>query len=178
MAKNLTKNICVIVFFVLSTFVFWTINSVINPNKALAWFEVCNRSSKRTYVAFAYYNATDNRDTRRAPVAGISQWVSEGWWTLNPGQCQQVYPHELWRRNNYYYVYAESDARRNIWRGNHYFCVGRGVPFRITQADLATIGGIRGCGGTGIDDSSIERVPFTQVEIRGRTQNFTYRLTD
>jgi hypothetical protein len=138
-------------------------------------------------VAFAYYDATDNRDTRIAPVAGTSQWRSEGWWTVNPGQCQQVYPHELWRRNNYYYVYAESDARTTIWRGKNYFGVGRGTPFRIFQADLEINSDrnvLKGCGGInpnaqrGIDSFSIERVPFTQVEIRGRTQNFTYRLTD
>ncbi|HEY9636707.1 MAG TPA: DUF1036 domain-containing protein [Coleofasciculaceae cyanobacterium] len=177
MTKNLSRNISTIASLVLTTSAFWTINSVLNPNKALAWFEVCNRSSKRAYVAFAYYNARDNRDTQRAPVPDMSQWVSEGWWTLNPGQCRQVYPHELWRRNKYYYVYAESDGN-TLWRGNHYFCVGRGVPFRITQADLATIGGLRGCGGTGIDDSSIKRVPFKQVEITGRTQNFTYSLNN
>ncbi len=153
---------------------------------AHAWFNVCNKSSEKAYVAFAYTETRDNRQTvnRRYPVQGISQWKTEGWWNLNPVQCSQVYPHELWRRNRYYYVYAENDSRSKVWGGSHYFCVGLGKAFTGDQADLqiATLNFniADGCLLIGEGDEGIKRIKrvgFDLVDIGGgKTQNFTYTL--
>lgn len=152
-------------------------------DKALAWFEICNKSSQKTYATFAYFDAKDNRDNRvRAGVSELSPWISEGWWILNPGQCTQVYPHELWRRNRYYYVYAESDKRRFTWSGNHSFCIAQGTAFTIRNADLpvntSSPGQVaNGCYIERNRTASIKRANFIQVDIgNGRTQNFTFDL--
>jgi uncharacterized membrane protein len=151
----------------------------LKQDKALAWYEICNKTSQRVQTAFAYMDRWDNRTRPRAGVSELSPWISEGWWTLDPGQCARVYPHELWRRNQYYYVYAENTRRSFVWSGNNPFCVDRGAAFTIRNADLpintSSNGLANGCYG----GERLERVNFFQVDIGGgRTQNFTTDLTD
>lgn len=158
----------------------------LKQDRALAWYEICNKTSRRVNAAFAYIDAWDNRARVRAAVSELSPWVSEGWWTLNPGQCARVYPHELWRRNRYYYIYAENTDRSFVWSGNYTFCVARGQAFTVRNADLpintSSFDGVslsstlpNGCYG----GSRLERVGFFQVDIGGgRTQNYTTDLTD
>ncbi len=141
------------------------------PKQANAWFSVCNRSNKQVELAFGYWNSVDNRETFADSIGG--SWLSEGWWKLKPGQCTQVYPHELWRRNRYYYVYARSTDGRSVWSGNHSFCVASSV-FTILN-----LGGncyrLDTSPNTNFPNSRIER--FQQVDIGGgRVQNFTYNL--
>ena len=170
----------------LGTTACYALGATLSPSKAMAWFSVCNESSEKAYVSFAYLEARDNRINRRYAIQGISQWKSEGWWNLNPGQCSQVYPHELWRRNRYYYVYAENQSGTKVWGGSHYFCVGRGNTFTADQADLQIAtrnrdSAIDGCFIDGEGDAGIrriKRVGFDLVDIGGgKTQNYTYRLT-
>ena len=40
---------------------------------ANAWYDICNKSSYSVYAAFGYHDGTN--------------WVSEGWWDLVPGEC-------------------------------------------------------------------------------------------
>lgn len=156
----------------------------IQQDKAMAWFAICNRSSQRTQAAFAYFDTGDNRPTKtKASVLG-DLWVSEGYWMLNPGQCAQVYPHELWRRNRYYYVYAKSDIG-TTWSGKQSFCIARGTAFTIYNADLSVNtsppGSLaNGCFiGEGNRSGSIEKVNFIKVDIGDDlTQNFTFNLTN
>jgi uncharacterized membrane protein len=155
----------------------------IPQGKALAWFKICNQSSEKTHAAFAYSDEPDNRSRRsRLPQASVllSSWVSQGWWALNPGQCAEVYPHELWRRNRYYYIYAEKASGRGTWSGNQFFCVARGTAFTIGNADMpiSTSNVINGCfieeGNRG---ANISILGFKEVNIGGgRTQNFTFNL--
>lgn len=146
--------------------------SLILPAKAYAWFNVCNRSQVPAQVAFAYYSTTDNRNTG-SPSTGsrlaefyqsdYTGWNARGWYTIAPGECAQTYPHELWRRNRYYYVYAQSPDRAYRWRGNSYFCVDPVNRFNISQRRDGSCSG--------------ERVGFDQVDIgSGKIQNFTYNL--
>lgn len=156
----------------------------LKQEKALAWYEICNKTSQRVHATFAYIDRWDNRSRVRAGVGELSPWVSEGWWALNPGQCKKVYPHELWRRNRYYYVYAEGD-RGFSWSGNNTFCIARGTAFTIHNADLpvTTSSPGRVANGCYIENGDrgarLERANFFQVDIGGgRTQNFTTDITD
>ncbi len=136
------------------------------PSKANAWFNVCNRSNDTAYVAFKSLVTSDNRAT--GPYAGQSNlWMTEGWWTIKPGQCTQVYPHELWRRNRYYYVYAESTNGRYQWGGSHSSCVAD-RRFTFYGANCGTPQG---------NASDGYMVRFDEVDIGGgKTQNYTYNL--
>jgi uncharacterized membrane protein len=139
---------------------------ILLPAKANAWFDVCNRSNDTAYVVFKSLVTSDNRAT--GPYAGAKTlWMTEGWWTLNPGGCARVYPHELWRRNRYYYVYAETKNRRKQWGGNHRSCIAN-RRFTFYGSDCWTPQGNAADGYT---------VGFDEVDIGGgRTQNFTYNL--
>jgi uncharacterized membrane protein len=157
--------------------VFFLSSFLLFPKQANAWFKVCNSSSKRVDVAFGYLSIPDNRE----PFAAQSSkaWISEGWWTLSQGQCAQTYPHELWRRNRYYYVYAKSTDGRSVWKGNTPFCI---APRVFTLFDYFVASGA--CreymqDNTVRDAPDARQVGFIKVDIgSGRVQNFTYRLTN
>jgi uncharacterized membrane protein len=76
---------------------------------AHARFDVCNKSSYEVYVAFGYWDASQNA------------WSSAGWWTIKRGDCATVYEERLDQKK--YYVYAESVDNNYFWKGNYPFCV-------------------------------------------------------
>ena len=87
--------------------------------QADAWIKICNRTSANADVAFAWVDVNDNRDP-----SFDNGWIVKGWWSLQPGQCASVYPHELWRRNRYYYYDATSPFGK--WaggEGSSSFCI-------------------------------------------------------
>lgn len=136
-------------------------NFALSNEKAAAWLRVCNRSSETAYVAVAYLDTNDNRDAEFD-----NGWVSEGWWAIVPDACAQVYPHELWRRNRYYYVYAKG-KNGGEWSGRNSFCVTNGAAFtnRGANADC--------------DGRNQEWKRFDQIDIGGgKIQNYTYSLGD
>jgi len=74
------------------------------PGRAEADFEICNKTSRQTWAAFAHGEG--------------GEWVSGGWWTLEAGECATVFAGDLTQQK--YYFYAEDDSGE--WRGEHYFC--------------------------------------------------------
>jgi len=108
------------------------------PSEAHAWFEVCNRSSKSISAAFAYYDIEQQKfDFLGNPIPqrrGPNGWISEGWYNLNSGECTQTYPHQLNRRNRFYYVYAESWDGQWKWSGQNWFCTLR-TAFGLARAN-------------------------------------------
>ncbi|NET02501.1 MAG: DUF1036 domain-containing protein [Sphaerospermopsis sp. SIO1G1] len=102
-----------------------------------AWFKVCNKYSEKIQVVFGYQDTIDNRSslkTKKAP------WSARGWYTINPGRCIQVYGHELWRRNKYYYYYAKTIDGSVVWKPNKgekgsSFCISS-KKFDIVQSNL------------------------------------------
>ncbi len=82
------------------------------PGRAEAGFEICNKTSQQTWAAFAYGEG--------------GEWVSEGWWTLEAGECATVFAGDLIQRK--YYFYAEDDT--GDWGGEFYFCA-QDEQFRI-----------------------------------------------
>ena len=78
---------------------------------AMAQFTVCNESPKLAYVAMGYWDNT--------------QYVTEGWWTIDPGQC--VIPYDGVLQYQYYYIYGETEPDKSgsieYWGGDVMLCV-------------------------------------------------------
>jgi uncharacterized membrane protein len=142
------------------------------PAKANAWFDVCNRSNRRVPVAFGYRDFVDNRELLAS--SSSSSWISEGWWSLNPGNCTRVYPHELWRRNRYYYVFAKSTDGKLVWGGNTSFCV---VSRAFTFLNVGNLCRDADSANGLAEPRDARYESFQQVDIGGgKVQNFTYNL--
>jgi uncharacterized membrane protein len=116
---------------------------------AHADFSVCNKSSYKIFVAFGYWSAKDKA------------WTSEGWWTLEKGDCQIVYKPNLDQEK--YYVYAESTDHDYTWSGKYPFCA---------SDDEFTIVGDSECKSRGYYS-----VDFFEVEV-GDKRDFTQDLVD
>jgi len=80
-----------------------------------AGFTVCNKAQHPAKVALGRF---DGRD-----------WMSEGWWTLKPGQCADVIKGPLVAR--YYYLYGTDDAA-GVWDGATSFCTAPAGRFSIS----------------------------------------------
>lgn len=91
--------------------------SFATPTKAS--LEICNRREKGTaYVAIAYPRTQNS-------------WNTQGWLTLEHGECRTMLEGDL--TNRYYYYFARTDTPYS-WKGEHRFCVSdRG--FAFTDAD-------------------------------------------
>lgn len=79
----------------------------------------CNHTQQgKVFVAIAY------------PVES-NQWKTQGWLSLNQGECDTILRGPL--HNRFYYYLAESDQGPS-WKGTHKFCVSD-TSFVFTQAD-------------------------------------------
>jgi uncharacterized membrane protein len=114
---------------------------------AFADFRLCNMSENRVSVAIAY---TDG-----------SHWVSEGWWNLKAGACDNLVRGSL--ASEYYYVYA-MDERGAEWKGKAFMCTAD-HEFRIA--------GRQDCFVRGFD-----RTGFFEVDTGRDARNWTVQLTD
>ncbi len=80
------------------------------PAKAAMVF--CNRTSGVIEAAVGYRETQD--------------WISEGWWRIEPGQCARVFGKPLTQR--FYFYYATSltppvkDKPPKTWAGKYEFC--------------------------------------------------------
>lgn len=114
---------------------------------AQADLTVCNRSGSAHTVAVAYHDG--------------SEWVSEGWWAMDPGACKLVLSGKLAQRHYYYTVSGEPD-----FAGEGYaFCTTE-KPFTLKGADgdCASLGG--------------KQQPFGHIDTGLTAENFTFDLTD
>lgn len=83
-----------------------------------AALEVCNKAGRKVWIAVAY-------STQHG-------WTSEGWWGIDPDQCDNVLPGDS--EGKYYYVHAEREDHLRL-KGKHTFCVHRPDQFTITGAE-------------------------------------------
>jgi len=116
---------------------------------AHADYQICNKSSYKVYAAFGYWDA------------GKKAWTSEGWWTLEKGDCSTVYKANLDQKK--YYVYAESVDRDYFWDGDFPFCA---------SDDEFTIAGDSDCKSRGYYS-----INFFEVDV-GDNRDWTTDLTD
>jgi len=87
----------------------------------------CNRAKQgKVFVAIAYPTEEN-------------QWKTQGWLSLEEGECGTLIQGTL--TNRYYYYLAESDTG-HAWKGTHKFCVGE-TRFVFASAD-------RECQGTAV----------------------------
>jgi len=74
------------------------------PSSASADFTICNNTATPASIAIGY---KENND-----------WVSEGWWNIDPGDCAAVVTGDL--KNQYYYIRGE--AEDGHWADDYNFC--------------------------------------------------------
>lgn len=114
---------------------------------AAAQLEVCNKTPGSLNISIAYETDADI--------------VSQGWWTIDPDQCQTVITTEL--NKPYYYHYAVSRALNVEWAGTFNFCLNDDPQFRIN--------GVGDC-----EQRSFRTVGFRQVEVGGN-KRFTLDIS-
>jgi uncharacterized membrane protein len=91
---------------------------------AHAALDVCNRAKHPARVALGRFDG-------RA-------WMSEGWWTIQPGKCATLIGTPLDAR--YYYLYG-TDTDSGVWDGGTGFCTAPKEKFSISgQGDCARRG--------------------------------------
>jgi hypothetical protein len=110
---------------------------VVLPQKALAWFEICNTKANGAdmYVTYAYYEP--NTTTVNTDACGSFQrvfspqyytaWKNTGWWHLNKNQCATVYSAAL--SNTWGYIYAQISDGSSL--------TGADIPFTVTNVAFA-----------------------------------------
>jgi len=88
--------------------------SLLAPTPASAAFLFCNKTQSLVEAAFGYREDAN--------------WVSEGWWQIQPGQCARVFPKPLTQRFYFYYARTLSGPVKEgqtppVWAGKYAFCV-------------------------------------------------------
>lgn len=120
---------------------------------AQASLNVCNHSSRVTYVAVGY-------------SLGEGRWQSEGWLLLSQGQCGTVVPGNL-EPGSYYYLYAADKDEDRVWQGDtgeQWFCIKPEADFRLVFE------------GENCPDPETARRIFWEIRVRGTSH--TENLVD
>lgn len=117
----------------------------LGASPAKADFEICNKTKESVSVAVGY---RENGD-----------WISEGWWNIDTGDCAVVYNKKLSEVN--YYLYGESDSL--VWQGDYTFCIVN---------DEFTIVGDTDCKKRGYQPQG-----FMEIDV-GDNTSFTFNLLE
>ena len=120
--------------------------AILSPGAALAGLEFCNEDSVEQTIAVGHKKGED--------------WVSEGWWSVAPGECKNVLGGDLQRR--YYYWRAEA-PERNFTNADYAFCTTRAA-FDIV--------GDQDCGGRGYESQR-----FRKLDTGKTATHFTMTIT-
>lgn len=123
-----------------------TATTLAGPGAARAELNICNDSDSRVAVAVGYKDG--------------EEWVTEGWWNLQPKSCEPILPEPLGER--FYYIYARDWDTGGDWGGSTPMC---------TQSKVFTIRGVEDCQAKGYDRSG-----FSEVDTGG-AQSWTVRLS-
>ncbi len=117
------------------------------PGMAHAGLDVCNKTADQHSVALGYKSGSD--------------WVSEGWWNIDPGQCEEILTGDL--QSRYYYIFMTAQGR--TFSGEGYgFC---------TQSARFKIIGDENCAARGYDNSS-----FAQIDTGETSRHHTHNIID
>lgn len=119
---------------------------ILPPFAALADLKLCNNTSARHSVAVGYKSG--------------EQWVSEGWWNLDPGDCRTPIKGDL-KYRKYYYRAQSND--RDFLDENYVFC---------TQGSAFTIEGDKDCEARGYRKSR-----FREIDT-GKSVDFVFSFSD
>jgi uncharacterized membrane protein len=114
---------------------------------ALADLRVCNNTASRVGVSLGYREG--------------AEWITEGWWNLQPRACEVLLRGRL--AAQFYYVHAVDYDRGGQWTGR--------VPMCVRNREF-TIRGREDCLARGYD-----RADFFEVDT-GQQASWTIQLTD
>lgn len=116
------------------------------PREAFAELEVCNDTTARVSVAVGYH--------------GTADWMSEGWWGIDPGACKTVIGGAL---NGRYYYYRGTSPSKTWESDSYFFC---------TSSRVFEIEGDKECTGRGY-----EREGFREIVLDEGVTSYSLRLT-
>lgn len=114
--------------------------------QALAELRICNDTREVQAFSIGYKGETD--------------WTSEGWWVVDPGDCVTPVGGDLKKR--YYYYRAEVDGGDFVGE-KYFFC---------TTPKAYTIVGDQDCDTRGYDKES-----FSEIDTGTSSKSFTFRMT-
>ena len=115
------------------------------PVAAVAGLEICNQTGVKQSVSVGYKQSGD--------------WVSEGWWNIEPGACAEPIGGEL--KNRYYYYRATATGQE--FTGDYTFC---------TQGNAYTIVGDTECEARGYRTED-----FKAIDTGKTARSFSFALT-
>ncbi|MDP9126877.1 MAG: DUF1036 domain-containing protein [Pseudomonadota bacterium] len=143
---------------VLGILAFVTVLTGFEPS-AHAAMVFCNRTQAALDVALGYRGELDE---------GKTDWISEGWWRIEPGQCSRVHGKPLTQRFYYYYAVSLAtpalDKSPTVWKGKYQFC---------TDAKA-----FRAEGDTACEDRGLQLRGFQEVDVGVNTRDYTLDFHD
>ncbi|MEI6332597.1 MAG: DUF1036 domain-containing protein [Pseudanabaena sp. ELA645] len=108
-------------YLVLFTIVASSVSNIVFQEEANAWVNICNRGSTRIEKLAVGYS--ENGD-----------WKSDGWWSLDPGECGRVYERDLEDSRKAFYYYVEGRG----WgtRSDGAFCIATNRNFTYFKSNI------------------------------------------
>lgn len=83
-----------------------------------------NAFASAAYADLTLCNRTDNAAGLAVAFKMENMWTSNGWWTIEAGQCMSVISGDL--SGGPYYYHAQHYKVGGEWSGDHEFCTDRG----------------------------------------------------
>ncbi len=119
----------------------------------------CNRTQQPVEAAVGYRSTLEN-DTE--------DWVSEGWWRIEPGQCARVYNEPLKERFYFDYAVGLAPPAHNktpfTWAGKYQFCADTKA-FRVE-------------GDSDCEERGYQTKGYQQIDVGTNTHDYTLDFKD
>ena len=147
-----------VVFLLWPLLVFFAVLAMpFHPAQAALVF--CNRTQQPIEAAVGYRGTVDN---------DAEDWISEGWWRIEPGQCARVYNNALKERFYFDYAVALAPTAHNktpfTWAGKYQFCADTKA-FRVE-------------GDGDCDSRGYQTKGFQQIDVGTNTRDYTLDFKD
>ena len=113
------KNYKNISLFSIAAMVISTLMVLLYQKPSYAYFEACNKTNRKIYVAYAY-DEENFSYIKSIDKVGRGPFVVQGWINLSPGECETRLGSLKALRN--IYTYAHSTSRKYLWEGNYSLC--------------------------------------------------------
>jgi uncharacterized membrane protein len=118
----------------------------LSSGAARADLKLCNKTDSRVGVALGYKDKDG--------------WASEGWWNIQPNNCESLLKGDLIAR--YYYIYAVDYDKGGSWGGKSMMC---------TRDKIFTIRGFDNC-----VERGFQKIGFFEVDT-GEEADWTISLS-
>ncbi len=127
--------------------------------QAEAAMSFCNKTSGALEAAVGYRSEDPEKP---------NNWISEGWWRIEPGQCARILQDALAQRFYFYYGRALSQTAKDqpptVWAGKYIFC---------TDTKAFKIEGDGDC-----SLRKFKNTGFQQVDVGAGTRDYTLDFKD